>query len=228
MVNNEMYLVKMKKYIILLCCVLIQAVFVADVQAQKKEKTGSAKKVKGKKTKDKALDSYFYGGKNKKGKKASKDGKTKNSKGDKIVDIKSMLKNKGSNGAKSNASSGGSANSQTSYRPIYVGNKMVTGSISSNQGFRVCLYTGNNRDEAMASKMKFMQRFAGTRSYMSYNTPYYKIKVGDYADKKVAQKALKEFTKVFPAAFIVPDIVTVKNILIYKKNQVVQQPEPEQ
>jgi len=31
------------------------------------------------------------------------------------------------------------------------------------------------------------------------------------------QKALKDITKTFAAAFVVPDAVTVKNIMIYKK-----------
>jgi SPOR domain len=213
MVNNIV-----KKCAIVLVSFILISLTNTVCFAQKKETTKSIKKQKSKKTKDKTLDSYFYGGKNKK-----KKGDKKDKKGisEKKIDTKSMLKANAIHGEKTNANSGGSAKSQTSYRPIYVGNKMVTGSISSNQGFRVCLYTGNNREEAMAAKMKFMQRFSGIRSYMSYNTPYYKIKVGDFADKKMAQKSLKEFTKVFPAAFIVPDIVTIKNILIYKKNQLV-------
>ncbi len=187
----------------------------------KSKKTSRSKKEKG----SKELDKYFYGSKksrkNKKDKneKEEKKGKGKGKKGNAegIVDTKSILQANGG-GSKKTTSGGNSENNNSgaTYRPIYIGNKMVTGEITDVQGFRICVYNGNNRTEALAQKVQFMKKHPGIRSYLGYNTPYYKIKVGDYTDKKVAQNALKTFIKNFPSSFIIPDVVTSKNIMIYK------------
>jgi hypothetical protein len=181
-----------------------------SIKKEKKEKSSKKRKA------EKELDAYFYGNKNgKKGKKSKKGDKEETSKTSKVKDMKSLLKEKGGNGSKTSGGASG-GNDQATYRPVYVGNKMVTGTINNVQGFRICIYTGNNREEAMTKKMEFMKKYPGVRSYMSYNTPYYKIKVGDFEDKKLAQKTLKIYVAVFPASFLVPDVVTVKNIMIYK------------
>jgi hypothetical protein len=197
------------------------ALFAQRENTPKNKKSSRSKKDKG----SKELDKYFYG--NKKKRKGSKDknednerrkkGKGKKGSGEGIVDTKSILKANG--GGSKNTTSGGNSennNSGATYRPIYIGNKLVTGEITEVQGFRICVYNGNNRTEALAQKVQFMKKHPGIRSYLGYNTPYYKIKVGDYIDKKVAQNALKSFIKNFPSAFIIPDVVTSKNIMIYK------------
>jgi hypothetical protein len=58
----------------------------------------------------------------------------------------------------------------------------------------------------------FSRAFPGTRSYLSYNVPSYKIKIGDFDDKNDANKFMRRLIAAFPAAFIVPDLVTIKNI----------------
>jgi SPOR domain len=189
--------------------------------------TTPAKKVKkarkGKAKGDKELDAYFYGGKkNKKGKLPEFDKKGKRTKGghDVVVDMKSILKSK----ATANGVGKKTAADDKMYRPIYIGNKMLTGSINAASGFRICIYNGNDRKAALAEKLKFMKSYPSFRSYMSYNSPYYKIKIGDFTDKKMAQKELKSVISNFPSAFISPDMVTVKNIMIYK-NQPAAEPQ---
>jgi ribosomal protein L12E/L44/L45/RPP1/RPP2 len=168
----------------------------------------NAKKKKGKKGKEEEED--FYSSKGKKKKK----GATGEDEG-KVVDTKSLFKGKvNMNSRKS--SGGSSANGGSLYRPLYIGKKLVTGNIVTAQGFRICIYNGTNRDSALAMKLAFMKSHKSYNSYMSYNMPYYRIKVGDWDDKKTAAKALKEISKVYPVSFIVPDAVTRKNILVYK------------
>ncbi|MBL7766019.1 MAG: SPOR domain-containing protein [Chitinophagaceae bacterium] len=100
------------------------------------------------------------------------------------------------------------------YAPIVSANgkKKVTGSIYTAKGFRVVIYNGPDRAMALASKNAFMRAFPGTPSYMSYNVPSYKIKVGNFPDRADATKFLRMLSKAFPTSFIVPDIVTIKNI----------------
>lgn len=92
------------------------------------------------------------------------------------------------------------------------GKKKVTGSIYTTKGFRIVIYNGSDRALAMDAKNKFSKTFGSQRSYMSYNVPSYKIKVGDFEEKKEATAFLRRVSSLFPSSFIVPDIITVKNI----------------
>lgn len=103
-------------------------------------------------------------------------------------------------------------NNIKNYAPIVKGKKVVTGSIVTKDGYRIVIYSGTNRTEAMNIKNQFMRQFPSTRSYFSYISPSYKIRVGDFADKKEAYAFMKKISSSFPTSFIVPDIVTIKNI----------------
>lgn len=100
------------------------------------------------------------------------------------------------------------------YKPIVSadGKKKVTGSIYTTKGYRIVIYNGADRKQAIDAKNKFSKTFTGLRSYMSYNVPSYKIKVGDFEGKADANEFLRQVSKFFPSSFIVPDIITVKNI----------------
>ncbi|MBK6821092.1 MAG: SPOR domain-containing protein [Bacteroidetes bacterium] len=100
------------------------------------------------------------------------------------------------------------------YRPIVSqdGKKTVTGSIYTQKGFRVVIYNGSERNKALEAKNNFSRAFPGVPSYMSYNVPSYKIKVGNFEDRGEASKFMRRVSAAFPSSFIVPDIVTIKNI----------------
>ena len=100
------------------------------------------------------------------------------------------------------------------YRPIRKNGKMITGSIYTTPGFRICIYNGSNREEAMLLKQKFIRTESKYKNYISYSRPYYKIKIGDFENKKIAAKEFKKISKEYPNAFIVPDIVTIKKIAV--------------
>jgi hypothetical protein len=104
------------------------------------------------------------------------------------------------------------------YKPIVSadGKKQVTGSIYSAKGFRIVIYNGSDKNAALAAKNKFSRTFPGTRSYLSYNVPSYKIKIGDFENKNEATKFLRRLIAIFPSSFIAPDLVTVKKITIIR------------
>ena len=100
------------------------------------------------------------------------------------------------------------------YNPIVSsdGKKKVTGSIYTAKGFRIIIYNGPDRAAAMTAKNNFTRAFPGVASYVSYNVPSYKIKVGNFESRGDASSFMRKVNKAFPTAFIVPDIVTIKNI----------------
>lgn len=105
------------------------------------------------------------------------------------------------------------ASNVTNYAPVSRGTKKVTGSIVTKKGYRVVIYSGSNRTEALEMKRKFIRAYPGTRSYMSYISPYFKIRVGNFESKTSAYKFLRQIQgRGFSKSFVAPDIVTIKDI----------------
>ncbi len=73
------------------------------------------------------------------------------------------------------------------------------------QGFRVQLYYGGNRTEALELKSKFAQLHPEVESYLIYQQPYFRLRVGDFRSRLEAYKLMKKVEKEFPSVFIVND-----------------------
>ncbi|MFN3555022.1 MAG: SPOR domain-containing protein [Bacteroidales bacterium] len=75
-------------------------------------------------------------------------------------------------------------------------------------GFRVQIYTDSgNRSKLRTDRVKaeFDARFPRVRSYITYDEPYYRLRVGDFRTRLDAQRFLNEISSIYPAAHIVPD-----------------------
>lgn len=73
------------------------------------------------------------------------------------------------------------------------------------EGFRIQIYNGNNREDANKVKSEFYSRFPGMRCYVTYQQPYYKVRIGDYEDQTEAKPDLKRMAQYYPSSFLVPD-----------------------
>ncbi|UKJ08181.1 SPOR domain-containing protein [Solitalea lacus] len=72
-------------------------------------------------------------------------------------------------------------------------------------GYRLQIYSGPNRNEAYSLQIKFALKFPELGSYLSYQMPNYKLRVGDFATRADAEKVKKLLDKEFDVAFIVSD-----------------------
>lgn len=75
-------------------------------------------------------------------------------------------------------------------------------------GWRVNIFfeTGNNSKKlAMETKAGFVQKYPNVPSYLVFQEPYYKIRVGDYRTQLEAEKFLKIIAAEYPNAFVVED-----------------------
>jgi hypothetical protein len=75
-------------------------------------------------------------------------------------------------------------------------------------GWRVNIFfeTGNNSKKlAMEAKAGFVQKYPNVPSYLVFQEPYYKIRVGDYRTQLEAEKFLKIIAAEYPNAFVVED-----------------------
>ncbi|MCX6292015.1 MAG: SPOR domain-containing protein [Bacteroidetes bacterium] len=74
-------------------------------------------------------------------------------------------------------------------------------------GFRIQIYFGANRPKAIEAKMDFNSKHPETGSYISYQQPNFKVRVGDFRTRLEAQKFLKNIQGQYSSSFIVPDDV---------------------
>ncbi len=77
------------------------------------------------------------------------------------------------------------------------------------RGFRVQIYNGNDRKKASQIKLDFMRAFPGVRSYMIYNNPQFRIRVGDFRSRKEALELYNKVSAKFNPSMVVPDVVNI-------------------
>lgn len=79
------------------------------------------------------------------------------------------------------------------------------------KGFRLMIITTNNREEAISAKTKVYTYFPELKAYMWHQSPYYKLKVGNFKDRKDAESYQRKLNIYFPkGVFIMPDQVEIK------------------
>jgi hypothetical protein len=79
------------------------------------------------------------------------------------------------------------------------------------KGFRLLVINTNKRDEAVAARTKVYAYFPELKSYLIYQSPYFKLKVGNFKDRKEAEEYRKKLQKYFPkGVFIMNDTIEVK------------------
>lgn len=57
----------------------------------------------------------------------------------------------------------------------------------------------------MAARREFMRRFPGVRSYIVFEAPSFRVKVGDYRLRNDADGMLREANSMFSPSMIVPE-----------------------
>lgn len=75
-------------------------------------------------------------------------------------------------------------------------------------GYRVQLYSGsgtNVREEANKIKSDFLKKYEDAPSYVFYDQPTWKTRVGDFRTKLEAEQFLMQIQEDFPNSFVVPD-----------------------
>ena len=81
----------------------------------------------------------------------------------------------------------------------------------NSKGFRLMIINTNKRDEAIAAKTKVYTYFPELKAYLQYQSPYFKLKVGNFKERKDAEAYQKRLNIYFPkGVFIMNDIIEVK------------------
>lgn len=79
----------------------------------------------------------------------------------------------------------------------------VTGPTVKTAGYRVQVFSDNNvrtaKSEARAKAQAISTRLPQYRTYVAYNSPFWRLRVGDFPTLSEAENAADEIKKLFPA-----------------------------
>ncbi|MEI9933776.1 MAG: hypothetical protein WDM71_02750 [Ferruginibacter sp.] len=79
-------------------------------------------------------------------------------------------------------------------------------------GYRLMLLNTNNRTLAIKIRSQLLQHFPDQKVYITYQSPYIKLKFGDFSSKKDADDYKTQVieTKIITGnIYIVPDVITI-------------------
>jgi hypothetical protein len=81
----------------------------------------------------------------------------------------------------------------------------------TDKGFRLMIISTVKRDEALSAKSKVYTYFPELKAYLWYQSPYFRVKAGNFKDRKDAEAYQKRLNTYFPnGVFIMPDVIEVK------------------
>ncbi|MFO8055023.1 MAG: SPOR domain-containing protein [Bacteroidales bacterium] len=75
-------------------------------------------------------------------------------------------------------------------------------------GFRIQIFSDSgtrSRDKAQKAKANFRMKFKELDAYIVFDSPNYKVEVGNFVKRLHAEQALKELKSEFPGAYIVSE-----------------------
>ncbi|MGE5423920.1 MAG: SPOR domain-containing protein [Syntrophothermus sp.] len=80
------------------------------------------------------------------------------------------------------------------------------------EGYRIQIFFdsgSNSKSRAQSVYESFRAKYPGTGAYLTFKTPNYKVRVGDFRTKLDAQRFLNELLGDYPNAWITSDVINL-------------------
>ena len=93
----------------------------------------------------------------------------------------------------------------TTARMVSLGSKVVdkkSGKRVKVRGFRVQIFSGSSRGDAYAVQSKFQTSYKDIGSYVTYDEPNYRVKVGDFRSRSEATNFMRELRTQYSNVFV--------------------------
>lgn len=74
-------------------------------------------------------------------------------------------------------------------------------------GYRVQIISSSTKSVVDGERAKFMSSNKGTKSYIDYKAPNFRLRVGNYRNKLEAQKFQQEIKETFPNTLVISDSI---------------------
>ena len=79
------------------------------------------------------------------------------------------------------------------------------------RGYRLLVVNSNKREDAINGKTKLYELFPELKTYLYYQAPYFKLKAGNFKDRKEAEEYQKKLNKYFSnGVFVMTDTIEIK------------------
>lgn len=82
---------------------------------------------------------------------------------------------------------------------------------STTAGYRIQIYSGTDRNEAMLELENFQLKYPEVKVYLKYDSPNFKIRIGDFSGKVEAQYWFAILQEEYPRLFLVPDRINPRD-----------------
>lgn len=92
-------------------------------------------------------------------------------------------------------------------------NEALSKNIRSAKGYRLMLLSTNDRTQAMQLRSRLLQQYPDQKVYMTFQSPYIKLKFGNFIDKAEAERFRKHLMNqnIVPGnIYILPEMIEVK------------------
>jgi hypothetical protein len=83
------------------------------------------------------------------------------------------------------------------------------------EGYRIQIFfdSGNNsKTKAQSINEGFKAKYPDVRAYLSFKSPNYKVRVGDYRTRLDAQRFLNDIIDEYPNAWIIADMINLPKV----------------
>lgn len=88
-----------------------------------------------------------------------------------------------------------------------------------NLGYRIQIYSGKSRWEATKVKSDFISKHGDeTEINLVYQAPNFKLRIGNYRERIIANKHLNKIKETHPSAFLVKDEISIPKKLIKNRH----------
>lgn len=76
------------------------------------------------------------------------------------------------------------------------------------KGYRIQVVSTTNRDQAFKVKTDLLSKYPGEKSYVIFQSPYFKVRIGNFLKRDEADKFRKPMSKLYPqGVYIVEDAI---------------------
>lgn len=78
-------------------------------------------------------------------------------------------------------------------------------------GFRILVVSTNDRNQAFSVKTTLMREFPDQKTYLMYQSPYFKIHIGNFRTRKDADALRRQIMEIYPnGVIVIPSTVELK------------------
>jgi hypothetical protein len=90
-------------------------------------------------------------------------------------------------------------------------NKKAADFKKGTKGFRIQVLNTTDRTQALNAKSKLLSLYPEHKAYLMYQAPYFKLRFGNFEEKKEADALKKELNRLFPTGvFVIPSEIEFK------------------